>query len=459
MTTKNGRTPSLKEAIVGFLIILSVIIGTIQVELVLETPLVFGAIAAALFALYLGYEWEYIQEGMMEGIKNGLIACLILIVVGMVVGAWILGGTIQTLIYYGLQLLSPSVFLPVAFLLCALTSLVVGTSFGTIATMGLVILGVGEGLGVPQAMTVGAIASGSIFGDKLSPLSDSTNLASAMSGADLFDHVKSMLVVIGPAALISLLMYAGLGATQEVGAVNLGEVEEILTALETNFNISFVTLLPPLLVITLSIFKVPALITLTVSFAIGALIAVISQGADFSSVITVAADGYTADTGVVFVDDLLTHGGINMMMSTVAIILAGTAMGGILEKCGVLEVLLEGLLKHVKTSRGLVLSTLVSSYIMLIASAEMMVSIIVPGRTFRPAYEERGLDLSVLSRTLETAATLGCIVLPWGVAALYLQGVLGVGFEFIPYTFVSFITPIIVIIYAFTGIAMWEDDE
>ncbi|ACB85406.1 Na+/H+ antiporter NhaC [Natranaerobius thermophilus] len=451
MNKEHGRSPSFLEALIGLILIITVIVGTIRIELVLETPLVLGSVTAALFGLYLGYSWDSIQEGMIDGIRNGLIACLILIIVGMVVGTWILGGTIQTLIYYGLQFLSPTIFLPATFLLCAITSLFIGSSFGTIATMGLVLLGVGGGLGIPAGMTAGAIASGAIFGDKMSPLSDSTNLASAMTGANLFDHIGSMLWVTAPATIISLILYTIIGLGQSGGAVDLQEVNTILETLQSNFNITLLTLIPPVLVLILSIKKVPALATLMISFFAGSLIAVITQGASLSSIITVSASGYEASTGVEFVDELLTHGGINMMMGTVAMILAGTAMGGILERCGVLKVLLNGMLQYVKTPRGLILSTLASAYIMLLASAEMMVSIIVPGRTFQPAYNDMNVELSVLSRTLESAATLGCIALPWGVASVYLQGVLDVGFEFIPYTFISFLAPVIVIIYAVTN--------
>ncbi|OWZ83214.1 Na+/H+ antiporter NhaC [Natranaerobius trueperi] len=459
MEEHRGRSPSFLEAVIALSLIIIVIVGAIRVELVLETPLVLGALVAALFALYLGYSWDQIQEGMVDGIKNGLIACLILMIVGMVVGTWILGGTIQTLIYYGLQMLSPSIFLPITFILCALTSLFIGSSFGTIATMGLVLQGVGGGLGVPVGMTVGAIASGAIFGDKLSPLSDSTNLTSAMTGTNLFDHIKSMLWVTAPATVISLILYIILGINQSGKAVDLEEVNMMLGTLQDNFNISFLTLIPPVLVLILSIKKVSAIPTLMISFLAGSLFAVITQDASLNSIINVSANGYVANTGVEYVDELLTHGGINMMMGTVAMILAGTAMGGILERCGVLRVLLNSLLQYVKTPKGLILSTLASSYIMLLASAEMMVSIIVPGRTFQPAYKDMNIHLSVLSRTLESAATLGCIVLPWGVVAVYVQGVLNVGFEFIPYTFISFLAPIIVIIYALTNTAQWENEE
>ncbi len=457
--SSSGRNPTLKEAAIGMLLIILVLVITLQIEIVLEVSLVLGVITAALIAAYLGYSWDDIREGMLEGISNGMIACLILITVGMVVGAWIIGGTIQTLIYYGLQILSPGIFLPAAFILCGITSVLIGSSFGTVATMGIVLLGIGEGLGVPTAMTVGAIVSGSVFGDKLSPLSDSTNLASAMSGANLFDHVRSMLWITLPAAAICIVLYAILGAGQAGGAMDADQVQEIMNTLAANYNLSLLTLIPPVLVVTMAVLKVPALITLMTSFVAASLLAIITQGASIDSLLLAAGPGYTADTGVEIVDQLLTHGGIEMMLNTVAMVIAATAMGGILEKINVLQSILSGLRDYVTTPKGLVLATLASTYLVTLASAEMYVSIILPGRTFQPAYRDMNIEYSVLSRTLESAATLGNFVLPWGVAALYVQGVFDIGFSYIPYAFLSFIAPIIVIIYAYKNVAMWETEQ
>lgn len=451
---KKHRKPTVAEAILSLLLVIVVILISIKTALVLETALVFGATVAALIGLYLGYEWEDIENGMLDGIRNGLGACIILIVIGMVVGTWILGGTIQTMIYYGLQLISPQVFLPVAFFLCALTSLLIGSSFGTIATMGIVLMGVAEGLNIPRAITAGAIVAGAMFGDKVSPLSDSTNLTAAMTGTKLFDHVRSMLYVSGPGAIITLIIYGFIGrGYTAAGSVDFGTVESILSTLSSNFNISLLTLVPPAIVVILSVLKVPAIAALMISFMSAGVFSIMTQGASLVDIIEAGANGFVSNTGHVLIDKLLTQGGINAMMSTVAIIMAGTAMGGILEKCGILQVLLDTLMKYIKKPRDLILASLAGAYIMLLATGEMMVSIIVPGRTLEPAYREMKIHTSVLSRTLETGATLMCGALPWGVASVYAQNVLDVGFEYIPYCYLPFIAPIIAIIYAFTGFA------
>lgn len=453
------KKPTTKEALIGLLIVIISILVSIKIALALEIALVFGTIAAALVAVYLGHQWDDIQDGMLRGIQNGLGACLILIAIGMVVGTWILSGTIQTLIFYGLQWLTPSVFLPIGFLLCSLTSLLIGSSFGTIATMGIVLMGISEGLGVPKEITAGVVVAGAMFGDKISPISDSTNLTAAMSGTDLFTHVKSMLYVSIPASLICVLLYTFIGFNYSSSThFSSSIVDELQLVLSTHFKISLWTLIPPIAVLALSYKKMPAIPTLIFSFVLSSAIALILQKASLASVLEAATSGYISNTGNALIDKLLSQGGIHSMMSTIVMIMLGTAMGGILEKIGILDALLKALMRQINSPKHLILATLASSYIMLIATGEMMVSIIVPGRTLKPAYEEMGVDLSVLSRTLETAATLGCGILPWGVVSIYAQNILNVGFGYIPYTFLGFIAPIIAILYAHFGIASFKAD-
>ena len=459
MENKKIKKPNSKMAAAVLLTVIAVILISIRTALVLETALVLGAMTAALFGLYLGLSWKEIESGMINGIKNALGASLILIIIGMVIGSWILSGTIQTMVYYGLELLNPGIFLPAAFLLAAITSILIGSSFGTIATMGIVLLGVAEGLGVPKAITVGAIVSGSMLGDKISPMSDSTNLTAAMSSTKLFEHIKSMLYISLPAALISLILYSLIGRFYLEGGADLANINMILSNLEQNFNITFWTLVPPILMLLLSLFKVPAIASLSISFITASLFAVLTQGASFAEILNAAANGYQAETGVELLDSLLTQGGINNMMSTVAIIMAGTAMGGILEKARILEVILDSMLSFIKKPRDLILISLTSAYIMLLATGEMFVSIVIPGRTLAPAYQEMKIKTSVLSRSLETASTLGCSILPWGVVSVYIQNVMDIGFSYIPYTFLSFLAPVIAVIYAFSGSFIFLESE
>jgi NhaC family Na+:H+ antiporter len=282
-------------------------------------------------------------------------------------------------------------------------------------------------------------------------MSDSTNLTAAMSSTELFDHIKSMLYISVPAALISLVLYTIIGRFYLESGADFANINLILENLEQNFNITLWTLIPPTLMLLLSLFKMPAIASLSISFITASFFAFLTQGATFAEILNVAANGYQADTGMELLDGLLTQGGINNMMSTVAIIMAGTAMGGILEKAKVLEVILDSMLKIIKKPRDLILISMTSAYVMLLATGEMFVSIVIPGRTLAPAYQEMNIDTSVLSRSLETASTLGCSILPWGVVSVYIQNVMDIGFSYIPYTFLSFLAPIIAVIYAYTG--------
>ena len=458
---RKGRKPTTIEAVIAMSAVIVGILFSISTALVLETALVLGCIIATVFGIYLGYSWDEIQDGMIAGIKNGLGAALILICIGLVVGTWILGGTIQTMIYYGLNILTPGIFLPAAFLLSGITSLLIGSSFGTLATMGIVLMGVSEGLGMPRELAAGAVLAGAIFGDKISPMSDSTNLTSAVSGTDLFKHIKSMLYVSGPAALISVILYAILGNRYIAGGatVDTETVQAILSTLQSNFNITALTLVPPIVVLVLSIMKKPAVPTLIASFVLASITAVLIQGVGIEQIIRVAGKGYSADTGLAILDRLLSQGGVASMMGTVGYIMIGTAMGGILERIGVLNTLLESMMKVIKTPKDLIIATLISGYVVLIATGEMMVSIILPGRTIGPAYDDLKVDRSVLSRTLESSATLGCGILPWGVVSVYARNVLGVGMGYIPYAFLGFIAPIFVIIFVLTNFATFPADE
>lgn len=450
--------PSSKQAYVILILVILTIIGSLFFSLELVPALFFGSVVASLGGLAIGYSWANIEEGMIKGIKNGIGAILILMIIGMVIGTWILGGTIPTLITYGLHLLSPSVFLPAGFVLSSVVSLLIGSSFGTIATIGIVLMGVGEILGFSSAVTAGMVVSGAMFGDKISPLSDSTNLTSSITGAPLFSHVKSMLYVSGPAVLISLILYYLIGVRRDTSDISLEIVNEIDFALNQIFNISLWTLLPVIVIVVLLALKLPAIPALSISFLTAGVSALITQGVGLAEVIEVAATGYVSETGVEIIDGLLSQGGVNSMVGTIAMIIVGTAMGGILEETRILDTILSSMNSVIHNPRNLILTTLLSGYMMLVATGEMYVSIILPGRVFRQAYDEMGVNRNVLSRTLESSATLGCGILPWGIVSKYAMDVLGVGYDYILFAFVPLLVPIIVILLAIFNIGTFKSD-
>ncbi len=451
------RKPELWEAALALVVSFGVIVLGIRLRAGMTAPLAAGAFVAGVFGKYLGYTWRELQEGMFDGIRNSLPAVMILMLVGMIIGAWILGGAVPTMVYFGLKLLTPGMFLAAACLLCCIVSTATGTSFGTVGTVGLALMGVGEGLGIPLPMVAGAIVAGAYFGDKMSPLSDTTNVAPAMAGADLFDHVGSMMYTTIPALVISLALYAFLGTRSAAGRVDSQAVEAILSTLSKTFNIGLLSLVPPLLVIVMSVKRVPAIPALSCGVVFSGLWAILTQGAGFVDVVKVTMDGYVSKTGLAAVDKLLTRGGLNSMMGTVAMVLLATAFGGILERTGVLSVVVSAVLEKVRSTGSLILSVIASCYLVGAVSGNQMLAIILPGRAFRSAFAERGIHPRVLSRTLEDAGTLGTVLLPWSTAGLFVAGILKISaMQYAPYAFLNWIVPIIAVIYGYTGFAIFK---
>jgi len=457
---EEARTPKFWEAIAALTLIFSVIIIGLKLNTGLTAPLVAGLFIAGLFGLYLGHKWADLQNGMIEGIANAVPCILILMLVGMLIGIWIMGGTVPVMIYYGLQLLSPRMFLPATFILCCIVSVATGTSWGTIGTMGLALIGIGQGLNIPLPIVAGAIVSGAYFGDKMSPLSDTTNVAPAMAGADLFEHIGSMLYTTVPATIVSIILYTFLGFSGTSGSVDTEAVNSILSTLNGSFNISILALIPPLLVIFMSIKRVPAIPALAIAVIFSVFWGMFTQGVKFSKIVAAAVNGFASNTGVDTVDVLLSRGGLNSMMGIISMVLLATALGGVLEKIGILTVIINALLKKVKSAGSLILSVLISCYAILLVSGNAMLAIILPGRTFKDAFAERNIHPRVLSRTLEDAGTIGAVLIPWSAAGLYAYGILDVPvLSFAPYAFLNWIVPIFSIVYAYTGFAVFKVKE
>ena len=450
---RHQRMPSLPQAVWALAFVIAVIVVGIRQKVGMTAPLAMGAMAAACVSLLLGSSWRSVQQGIVQGISQSLAAVCIIILVGMLIGLWIVGGTVPTIIYYGLHLIYPEMFLPVTFVICCITSLATGTSFGTIGTVGLALMSIGLGLGVPSAMTAGAIASGAFFGDKMSPLSDTTNVAPAIAGTDLFKHIGSMLWTTVPAAVISFGLYWFIGRNYGAGQVNWETVNEIRSTLAGTFSLGAVTLIPAVLVILLSVFRLPALATLTLGICCSGLCAAFSQGLGFKALLAASMHGYSSATGVAMVDKILSRGGIDMMSGTLIMLIGAMAMGGLLEQSRVLSVIIEALMRHVRGALGLILSTIAACYATLGVTGNMMLAIILPGKTFKPVFDRMGIAPEVLSRTLEDAGTLGSVLVPWGIPALFLMGALSVDASFIPYVFLSLISPLFAILYAATGFA------
>ncbi|KXS45640.1 MAG: Na+:H+ antiporter, NhaC family [Candidatus Frackibacter sp. T328-2] len=455
------RRPSFFAAILPIIITaLLLFTGIVFLGIDPHIPLVLGTMLASCLGVWLGFEWQEIEEGLLDGINVAMGSIIILLIIGIVIGTWILSGTVPTMIYYGMQLLSPKIFLVATTLICAVVSVASGSSWTTAGTIGIALIGIGQGLGIPLPMVAGAIISGSYFGDKMSPLSDTTNLASAMAGSNLFEHIKHMFYTTTPALIISLILYAILG--NRFGAENLDteKINLILNTLNQTFTINIWMLLPAVAVIIMAAMRLPAIPTLISGSLIGGVFAMLFQSASFSGVINAMHYGYSSETGVKVVDSLLTRGGLDSMMWTVSLILCALAFGGVLDKISVLEVIVNKILSLANTTGKLIASNIIACIGANALLGDQFLSIIVPGKMYKAAYEQKGLHLKNLSRVLEDSGTLTAVLIPWTAGGAYMASTLGVDtWAYVPYAFFNLTVPIISMIYGFMNITIEEAND
>lgn len=456
--TSGERKPTLLWALLTFLLPVAVILyGTVWVGVRPPVlPLLVAVALAGIMSLRIGYTWEELQEGMLSAVGRIQLAVAILMLVGMIIAAWMASGTIPAIIYWGLKLISPEHFLVSTFFLCAVASLATGTSFGTMGTIGVALLGVGGAMSYDPAWTVGAIVSGAYFGDKMSPVSDSTNIAATVCDTPLFNHISSMLWTTVPAMVIATVGYWILGTMHDGSAATMDNIQPILTSIEASFSLSPIAFIPPVLMIVLAYRRLPVLPVMVVCVVTALAIALV-EGATVAELASQLTKGYQAKTSSPELNKLLSRGGLMSIMVTILLLTSGMAFGGILEKARVLEVLLEAMLRGAKSATRLVASTIIASYIILLGTGSQILAVVVPGRAFADAYKDADLAPEVLSRTCEDAGTLGCPLVPWSVHAFYILGVLGVSaVEFMPYAFLNIVVPFISIGCAVTGFGIFN---
>lgn len=419
----------------------------------MHIPLLIGVFAAAVVAKICGWSWANIETMMVKGVSRALPAVFILLIIGIIVGTWIAGGVIPTMIYYGLSIIEPSLFIPLVALITGIISITLGSSFTSIATIGIAFMAIGEGMGFAPGLVAGAVISGAFFGDKLSPLSDTTNIAPAMAETDLFSHIKHMLWDTIPAFVIALILYWVVGRSGlATHVVDTNSIDVIKTGLEGVFTIHPLLLLMPLFTIILMMMRVPAIPALTIVGLLGAVLAVIVQGSSVSSIAQVMTSGFSVDSGIATVDSLLNKGGLLSMLGTIGLLVIATALGGILEETGSFEVVTRKMIAGVRSTGTLISTTILSTFVIAFASGAQMLAIILPARTFVHTYKEMGIDTKNLSRCVEAAGTVGINLVPWGVPAIFAMSTLGVNpGEFIPYAFFAILVPLINIIFGYTG--------
>lgn len=461
---KEKKKATIGQALVPIVsLIIFLLVGIVFLGADPHIPLLLGVIVTGAVAIFaLNFTWEEVESSIVDGIKLALQAILILMIIGTLVGTWLLSGTVPTLIYYGLQILSPGIFLVATLLICSIVSISVGSSWTTVATIGVALMGVGTGLGIPVGIVAGAIVSGAYFGDKMSPLSDTTNLAPAMAGGELFSHIKYMFWTTGPAYILAVIIFGIMGMSYAGGDIDTERINSIMNALADNFNLSPLLMIPPLLVIIIVIFKVPAIPGLLAGTFLGAIFAAIFQGAGLTEIVDAAHYGFGIDTGVVIVDDLISGGGLDGMMWTVSLIIIALSLGGILEATGMLSAIGDAILTVAKSTGSLVLATILSCIAINLLSGDQYLAIVVPGRMFRETYKEKNLAPKVLSRALEGGGTVTSPFIPWNTCGAYMWEMLGVHpFTYLPYTFFNLFVPLVNIFYGYAGIkiAKLSDDD
>ncbi|MDD6299804.1 Na+/H+ antiporter NhaC [Hornefia butyriciproducens] len=459
------RIPLWQVLIVIAFMVASLMYTIVIVKGYMHCALIFSGAFAAIVAVLNGYKWSYLEKGIIRNINSSMQALLILLTVGMLIGTWIAGGVIQAMIYYGLMILKPSIFLPAVCVICSIVSLATGSAWTTAGTVGIAFIGIGSALNVPIAMTGGAIISGAYFGDKMSPLSDTTNLAPAMAGATLFDHVRHMVYTVAPSWVGAVIIYAFIGAKHSSGdaGASMKSVVELQTVLKENFYISPVLLIPAVCVILLIVFKVPAMPGLYAGVWLGAICAMIWQGDNFGNLLgNIMYSGYTSETGNEFVDSLLTRGGLSAMFYSAVLVLCAMVIAGILDVADMLNIVCEKVLRFAKSRGSLVFITLVTCILCNILCADQYVSIVLPGRMYKEEFENRHLKNKNLSRCLEDAGTVTSALIPWTTCGAYMSSTLGISAAvYAPYAFMNLINPFVSLFYGITGITMerMSDEE
>lgn len=459
--TKKRNLPSPTFAVVSFLAIVAVLVVLINLGVDTTMSVFIAAAVAVVCAFLLKLSWADVEETLLKVVADCIPTFLIVIMVGMLVGIWIAGGTVPSLMYYGMKLISPKILVPLAFVLCFLTSEFTGTSFGSIATMALALVGVASTTTIPLPLVIGAAVCGAWFGDKMSPMSDTTNLASGVSRVPLYSHIGSMMFTTIPAAVVSFVLFAIAGLVYAGGELDTTKANLICDTLQANFKINPILILPAILVLLVSVFKLPALLGMGITVVVSTLFAVIFQGVNFVDLMNYAANGFSIETGAgSIVDNMLNRGGISSMTGLLVTFIVASVLGGIITSTGILEVLAKDvLLKFIKNRTVLIIVTLVYCYIVnFLTAGGQTVAIIVTQQTFEDAYDQMNIHPKVLSRTLEDAGTLSAPIVPWGVATLFVMATLGCGTEYIPYCWFIFIVPVFSIICAVTGIGMWDKE-
>ena len=440
-------------------VIFIVIFGLLSLEINLHVLLIASLAWVASHTVKLGFSFVSIKTAMSAGIEKGLGAIYIFILIGVLIAALIEAGTIGSLVYYGGNLLRPSIFLPAGLLFCSLMSVATGTAWATTATIGVVLMGLGGPLGIPPPVVAGMVVSGASFGDKMSPVSDTTVLAAMSADTNIYAHIKSMLYTTVPTYIICLAIYVVLGLQYADQSLSIAQLDELQRHLANEFVISPIALLPLFVLLILSIRRFPAELSMMASVVTAIVLATTAQGSPLPEVLRSLNEGYVSNAGIESLDTLLNRGGIQSMMWTLSLALIALALGGLLHKSGFIRVLLVGILTRIKRSASLVATTIAAGVISNMSMGEAYLSIIFGGQIFRDSYKKNKLQKYMLSRCLEEGATLSTSIIPWTTSGVFMAGVLGISvLDFAPWAFFNYINPLLSIALAYLGFGIFKKE-
>ncbi|MBL4612758.1 MAG: Na+/H+ antiporter NhaC [Emcibacter sp.] len=439
-----------------------------------QMSLLISAGVALLIAWKNNHKWADIEKAISHGIGNTVNAIMILFMVGSLIGSWILSGTVPAMIYYGLQVINPDFFYVTACILCAVTAISIGSSWSTAGTVGIGLIGISAGLGMSLEITAGAIISGAYFGDKMSPLSDTTNLAPAVAGSELFSHIRHMVWTTFPAIIISLILFLIIGLSVE-GTIAEINIQGRLDLLDENFNIGLHLLIPMGIVFYMAFKRMPAFPTIMIGSLIGGLFAVIFQQeailnfvkADHATALNMfdgvwrsLFSGYVSETGNAELDGLLSRGGMSSMLYTIWLIICAITFGSVIEKLGMLKRIVDSVIHMAKSTGSLILTTALTCIGVNILAADQFISIVLPGRMYRLEFKKRGLASKNLSRVLEDTGTVTSVLIPWNTCGAFMAGTLGVAtFAYMPYCFFNILSPIISVAYGYLNFKIEKIDN
>jgi NhaC family Na+:H+ antiporter len=420
-----------------------------------QVLLVGAAFITGCLGFFLRFSWHEMERGIVDSIHKAMPAILIMLCVGILIGSWIACGTIPMVIYYGLKLISPKFFLVTACLVCSITSLATGTSWGTIGTLGVAFMGIAMGLGIPLGPAAGAIVAGAYFGDKMSPFSDVTNLAPVAAGSNLFDHIKHMLWSATPAWLIGLFIYFLIGLRYESKKVASETMKLITHTLKENFDFNLFLLLPMAVVFYFAFTKKPTIPGMLISSFLAGILALIFQKASVTEVATAMNTGYHAQTGIEEVDRLISRGGMMSMMETQLVAFTAFSFGGIMQRTGLLSIILDRVMKFANKVWSIVLTTISSSIVTAMVTGSSYLSMIIPGELLAPVYKKKGLAAKNLSRIIEESGAIIVPLIPWSMAGVYITGTIGVStFSYLPWAIMNYVAVVILAVYGFTKFTM-----